>query len=243
MTDTTKTKAELLQIFRDGQETGSITEQDLRDFIVTLFNLKDGLTLAPGTNVDAPLTFQVGELLEPPVPGTMEYVGDHWFLTNGSRKVIDMSDGIKLDTTTVVNDNTERLLYSYTLNGGSLHASERLFADVSGSYSNASASDNFSIYVKINGDIVHTITRSGGNVTNAGWKLGMEGTIRSLGVNGSFIDMITFNDGDSIYTEAFETLSPLNTAAEIIYEIFMQWDNAKTLNSFSCTQGTMSFKH
>ena len=243
MVDLTRTKAELLNIFADGQASGEITEQDLRDFIATLFNPKDGITLPASTNVMPALRFNNGVLLTTPQDGVMEYSDGHWYITNGSRKVIDVSDGIKLDTTTVTNDNTEQLLYSYTLDANTIHLTERIYADISGSYTNDSASDDFTIRAKINGTTVHTINRIGGNVSNSGWKLQMEGTMRSIGASGSFIDMITFTDGDGVYTEALDVASPLDTSVDVVYEVFVQWDNAKVGNTFSCTQGTMSFKH
>jgi len=243
MVDVTRTKAELLAIFADNQASGEITEQDLRDFIMTLYDPKDGITLPAGTISKAPIQFKDGPLLTTPQNGTIEYSEGHWWITNGSRKVIDVSEGIKLDTTTVVNDNTEQLLYSHILPANSLHASERIFSDVSGSYSNDSASDDFYITVKINGGVVHTINRVGGNVTNSGWSLQMEGTMRNIGASGSFIDIILFKDGDSMFTEALATESPLDTSTDILYEVYVQWINAKTDNTFSCTQGSMSFKH
>lgn len=243
MVDSTRTKAELLAIFADNQASGEITEQDLRDFIVTLFTPKDLITLKAGTVTEAPLKFQNGNTLTTPQEGTMEYHDGHWYLTNGSRKVIDMSTGIKVDTTTVVNDATEQVVYSYTIPANSLHNNERIFADVSGSFTNASAADDFIMRAKINGVTVHTIERIGGNATNSGWKLQMEGTIRTIGASGSFIDMIRFEDGSSIFTEALDTVSPLDTTADILYEVTVQWGAAKAGNTFSCTQGLMSFKH
>lgn len=41
MADTQRTQAELLTIFADGQGTGAITPQDIRDFIVSVFNATD----------------------------------------------------------------------------------------------------------------------------------------------------------------------------------------------------------
>ena len=244
MVDVTRTKAELLAIFAEAQASGSITEQDLRDLVMTIYDPKDGITLPDNTISKA--AFKLGgngSLLTTPQAGVMEYVNGHWYLTNGSRKVVDMSDGIKLDTTTVANDATEQLLYSYTINANSLHLTERIFADISGSYSNDSASDDFNIIVKINGGVVHTIGRVGGNVSNSGWKLQMEGTMRAIGASGSFIDMIRFEDGTNIFTEATAVEAAIDTTTDILYEVFVQWGAAKVGNTFSCTQGTMSFKH
>lgn len=41
MADTQRTLAELLTIFADGQGTGAITPQDMRDFVVSLYNATD----------------------------------------------------------------------------------------------------------------------------------------------------------------------------------------------------------
>lgn len=243
MVDTTKTKAELLNIFRDGQETGSISEQDLRDFIMTLYDPKDGTTIPAGTLTEAGLKLTEGVRLTTPQDGAFEYADGHLYFINGSRKSFDMSDGVKTDTTTVTNTITETIVFSHTIVPDALHLDERVFADVSGSYSNDSASDDFVIRAKINGVTVHTINRTGGNVTNSGWKLQMEGTIRSIGVSGSFIDLMRFEDGTNIYTEALAAPGPIDTTIATVYEVTVEWGAAKTGNTFSCTQGSVSYQH
>ena len=55
--------------------------------------------------------------------------------------------------------------------------------------------------------------------------------------------MIRFEDGESIVSIATDTENTIDTTTDITFEVTVQWGAAKTGNTISCTQGTISFRH
>ncbi len=164
--------------------------------------------------------------------------GAEWFIIS-KKSNAPLTVGVKVDTTTVTNTTTETLLYSYDFNADSFTPHERVISAISGSFSNDSASDDFNIIVKLNGNLMHTLPRIGGNVVNSGFKVDIEGTIRTIGTTGTYVDIATLSDG-TIYTEALATEVIIDTTIPLTYQIFVQWSNAKAGNTISCTQGSMT---
>lgn len=173
----------------------------------------------------------------------MEHIGGHWYLTNGASHAITTSAGVKTTTTTVTNTITETSLYSYVFAANELHKDERIIFDIAGVYSNASASDDFTIFVKFNGGVVHTISRVGGNQTNAGWQVFVEVTVRTDGTSGTFVHFAKLLDNEKVYVQADSTAHTFDTTVANTLDVTVQWANAKIGNTFSCTQGSLTFAH
>ena len=205
--------------------------------------LTGGLGLAVGTTSNPPLKFTNGPLTTVAEPGAIEYYDNHWWLTNGHRHVIVRSGNVKTDTTTVTDTTAERVVYTHTFQANELHDDERIVFDMTGVYSNAAASDDFTIRFKIAGDTFSVINREGGNVTDSGWKAIFEGTIRTSGVSGTFVHFTSFDDGDQQQAQADVVEHSIDTTVAVTFEVTVQWDNDKAGNTFSCTQGDLQFRH
>lgn len=165
--------------------------------------------------------------------------GTEWFIISNKSNA-PLTLGVKTDTTTVTNTTTETLLFSYTFNANAFSVGEKVIAETSGAYSNASPNDDFNIVVKLNGFALHTLERIGAGKTDAGWKVKVEGTIRSIGETGTYVDIAGLSDGDNIFTEASTSEVVMDTTGTVLYEVYIQWDNAKVANTFSCTQGRIT---
>ena len=201
------------------------------------------LTLVAGTTSVAPLLLQAGSFLTTPVDGALEYAGGHWTITNGARHVICSNEGVVQSTTTVSNTVTETTVFSYTFAAGELHADQRVVFLISGAYSNASASDDFTINFKLAGSTIATVSRAGGNVTDAGWFARFEITVRTEGASGTYVHWAAFNDGTTDYAIADITEHSIDTTGTNLFEVTVTWDNAKAGNTFSSTQGELTFIH
>lgn len=200
--------------------------------------------LSVGTTTQAPLNFPDATALKTtPASGDMEYKDGHLYIMNGARHVITTGAGVKDTTTTVVNTVTETTVYSYTFAANELHVDERIIFTMDGIYSNASASDDWVLKFYMGGTLQSTLSRSGGNVTNAGWEAQYKATVRSVGASGTFVDFIKLTDGTNTYASGSTTPTVIDTTDTILFEVKLTWANAKAGNTFSCTQADLSFIH
>ena len=164
--------------------------------------------------------------------------GAEWFVI-AKKSNAPLTVGVKIDTTTVTNTTTETLIYSYSFTANAFAPHEIVKSAISGSFSNTSPSDDFTIMVRLNGFLMHSLPRIGGNATDVGFKVEVDGTIRTIGVTGTYVDIARLSDGN-VYTHALPTEIVIDTTVPIIYEIFVQWDAAKAANTISCTQGSIT---
>lgn len=201
------------------------------------------VNIKAGTTAKAQFNFIDGTLKTSPVAGDMEYSGGHWFLTNGARHSIVTSAGVKQTTTTASNTVTETSIYSYTFAANELHADEKIIFAITGLITNASAADDYTIRFKLGGVTVHTVNRVGGNVTNQGWCCIYEGTVRTSGAGGTFVDYASLEEGALSYQYADAGTHAIDTTTTQLFEVTIQWANAKAGNVFSCTQGHLEFHH
>lgn len=201
------------------------------------------LDFGPGTATTGQMHFASSTLKTTPVAGDMEYSGGHWFVTNGARHAISTSAGIATTSTTVSNTTATSTLYSYTFAPNELHQDEQVTFDISGFYSNASASDDFTMSFAANGVTFHTITRTGGNQTNVGWQTIFHGTIRSQGASGTFVDFAKLLDNEKTYTTADSAPHSIDTTASFTFTANIKWGAAKAGNTLTSTQGSLQFAH
>lgn len=191
----------------------------------------------------APMKFTSGTLLTTPEDWAVEYNDWHWYLTNWARHVITQSSWVKATTTTVTNTVTETTLYSYTFVANELHTDEKVVFDISWVVTNASASDDYTIRFKVGGTTVHTITRVWGNVTDAWWKMIYEGTVRTDWASWTFVDFASHQEWTLTYMEWEATTHSIDTTTTTLFEVTVEWDNAKAGNSISASQGHLVFHH
>ena len=165
--------------------------------------------------------------------------GAEWFVI-AKKSNAPLTVGVKTTTTTVANTIAETLIYSYQFTADAFAPHEKVISSISGAYSNASPNDDFQVIVKMNGVIMHTLSRIGSGKINAGWKLKVDGTIRTIGVAGTYVDISGLSDGENTFTQALATDVIIDTTVPILYEVFVKWDNADVGNTFACTQGSMT---
>lgn len=166
--------------------------------------------------------------------------GAEWF-TLSKKSNAPTTLGVKTDTTTVTNTTTETLIYSYTFDANSFAPHEKVSSYVSGAYSNAGNTDEFTVTVKLNGNVMHTLQQVATKAsTNAGWTVDVKGTIRTIGATGTYVDIALLHDGVGIFAEGTPSEVTIDTTVPLVYEIFIQWNNADAGNIFHCTQGNIT---
>lgn len=170
---------------------------------------------------------------------TMISDGAEWMVI-AKKSNAPLTLGVKLDTTQVSNTIAESLVYSYNFISDSFHAGEKVISEISGAYTNASPNDDFTIIVKMNGATVHTLNRIGTDKVDTGWKVKVEGTIRTIGATGTYVDIAGLTDGDNTFTDIASSELSIDTTSPLLYEIYVQWDNAAVGNIFACTQGRIT---
>jgi len=202
--------------------------------------------LKAGTTTTPPLKLTEGDSNTTPQAGAMEYTDGHLFFSKADevRYAVTLSNGVKSDTTTVTNTTTETEIYSKSFAANELHADEIVNCFCSGVYSNASASDDFTIRFKIDGVEIHALSRLGGNKTNAGWLAQAQWTIRTTGSGGTYVDFFSYTeDGNNPYMAADTSTHSIDTTTTHTVTVTIEWDSAKAGNIFSCTQGYITFNH
>lgn len=170
--------------------------------------------------------------------GVYEYNGSEWeplFATN---------EGIVLSQTQVVNTTTETEIYSHTIAAESLHTGDVSILSIAGYYDTGAASDTWTLRLKFNGVTVHSIVRSSANnATNFGWQFKLDGTVRSDGASGSFIDIGILLDDDTIKSVSDATVHALDTTIATTVSATIQWGAAKATNDFRLEQGIITHRH
>ena len=223
--------------------TGATTDVTLGTHKLSAQSVSTG----PGTTTagTAPLYFVTGTNTTTPEQGAMEFSAGHLFFSpiNGVRYGLSMSGGVKTTTTTVTNTITETTLYSYSFAANEFHLDEDISCSLTGVYSNASASDDFTIRFKMNGVTLIAVARVAGNVTNQGWKAEYSGTIRSIGTTGNFVDFAQYTDGITNSLQSTLAGHTMDTTITGLFEVTIQWVNAKAGNTFSCSRGMLHINH
>jgi len=145
--------------------------------------------------------------------------------------------GIVTEAIDVTNTVVETEIGSLLIPPDELHIGEAFILRLAGTYSNASASDDFTLYVKLNGSVIHTISRIGGNKLDAGLDIRYTCTTLTEGASGSFTDATVVVDDDETYAHGETAPHALDTTVVNIITFTFQWVNAKAGNSAQLTQG------
>jgi len=178
--------------------------------------------------------------------GVLEYADGHFYISGeqAARHAITRSDEVKTTTTEVTNTTVETTIYSKVFAANELHIDEVVSILLSGVYSNAPSSDDFSIRLKVNGVTIHTLPRVGGNVTDVGWETLARFTVKTPGISGTYVDFFKFTEsGSPPYSGADSSAHIVDTTIASTFTVTMQWDNAKAGNTFFCTQGFTQLNH
>jgi len=200
------------------------------------------LNLIAGTTTQAPLHFTNGSLLTTPSAGSMEYANGHWYITNGARHSLSSTAGV-LTSTVTTTLATYVSLYSYTFAANELHADERITFDIAGAVSAATGSETVTFDFRVAGVSLHTLAIVLKNSTNIGWEAKFQGTIRTVGVTGSFIDYGTVRTDNFSSSFGDTATTAIDTTVPVVFEVFVKFGTAKAGNSLSCTQGSLRFEH
>jgi hypothetical protein len=141
------------------------------------------------------------------------------------------------ETITVQNTTSKTLLKTFPIPANLLKPGAHFRIFLSGSYSNASTSDDWTMTFEVGGTTIETIARVGGNATERGWHAEFVMTVRTGGVTGNFLDYAFLVDGTQPYSKDNGDLHTLNMDQAEDISVCLQWDNAKTGNVFHLTQG------
>lgn len=170
--------------------------------------------------------------------GLYEYINSIWI------PLFSTNQGIVTTTVTVQNTTTETEIYTTTIPAENLHANDISVLKLGGSYDTDSASETWTLKVKIAGTTVHTIVRqSGNNVTAAGWELRFIITIRTEGASGTFLDLVILHDDDTSFADAETSTHSIDTTVDNVLSVTTQWGTAKAANIFRLQQGIVEHKH
>jgi hypothetical protein len=144
---------------------------------------------------------------------------------------------------TIVNTAVETEVWRIEFAANELHANSGLIVDLIGAYSNASASDNFTVYIKIDDVLVHSIARVDGNLTDVGLSLRYNITIGNEGVNGELYDSAFVFDNGNTYSVSEALPHAFDTTIAHTISISFKWNNAKAGNTMTFNQGFIQSVH
>lgn len=207
-------------------------------------HLKAG-TAAAGTG---PLKFEPGTNLTTPEAGVIEYDGDHFTITNlASRKVIDRTSDVVVETVTVANTATETIVWTAPMAANSLQVGNvfKFHADGLVSNNGNNADNDFTLRVRLGsltGGIVIDLTPNTKAMTDAHWHANANATQRTIGGSGSRAFHFHLSV-DSTDEETEIGLATVNTEAIMDIVLTVQWATAHANNSFTMYQGFLEFKN
>jgi hypothetical protein len=152
--------------------------------------------------------------------------------------------GVIISDTSVSNTTTETEIYTTTIAAEELTTGEPFELKVGGYYDTDTASDTWTLRVKINGTAVHSITRqSAKNASAFGWVSKWIATIRASGASGTFVDSSELVDDDTCAAYTDSSGHSIDTTSDLTLSMTIQWGAAKAGNVFVITQGCLSFFH
>lgn len=200
------------------------------------------LNLGAGTTTVAPLKLTAGTNLTTPEAGALEFDWKTLFFTpTNARRSINLSADSKTTDTTVANTTTETTIYSISRPANQANVGKQVILRTMGYYSTNSASDVFTVRLKIGSTTIASFTTSGKNVANSWFDTEWVFTIRTLGASGTLIGMIkTESDTDSGISHATSTTA-IDTTITNTFSITIQRWAASAWNTLTAAQGIARF--
>lgn len=200
------------------------------------------LNLRPGTTTEAPLKFKAGTNVSGAEAGAVEFDGDSLeFTPVAERRTINLADGAVTSSETIDNDNSETTIYTEPVAADELHAGILVRLWVAGYYDTASSSDSFTARLYVGGTQLGELASASKNVTDGHWDIEFNFTVRSTGASGTAFGSAKGNfDGDLAQCSC-TTAKTIDTTSSANIEVTIQWNNAKTGNSMTLTQGITNF--
>lgn len=205
-------------------------------------DLGDGNLITTGYGSVAYALITADALLETPVPGAIEFYNDRMYITNvATQKVIDRSDCIITETTTVTNTVTETTIFTCPAPANAMRLGNHIHLGASGVISTGAAADDITFNIYIGETLIGTYNPNIGNIDAVAWHIEAKMTVRSLGENGSIAEHthIEIHGYDAVATSSIQTI---NTEAAQDITIKVQWDSAKEENTVSIYQGAVHWK-
>lgn len=178
-----------------------------------------------------------GPFMTEPEQGSLEFDGRNLSFTPIAqrRNVMLSNDGVTT-TINVTNTVVETVLFTQTFSANELDAGHSIKLNCFGRYTNATASDDFTLRYKL-GNNTYTLARIGGKQTDAAWKTEYIGTIRVASATGLVTQYANLIDFDTAYSTVDSGPVALDTTGDLTITLTVQWANAKLGNIFSLTQG------
>lgn len=197
-----------------------------------------------GFDKDGKVYFTDNPLLATPVAGSLEFFEGHLFITNGARSGLVSSNGIQMSNVTVVNTIAETVIYSQSIPANTFYAGMKVLFNGLGVLSASSASETLTVKFKLGGVPIHTIVVSPTNGIDIAWKMIHEGTIRTDGSSGTYLDFSEFSEsGVASIFDGSLAAHPIDTTQAGTYEVTVAWGAAKAGNSVTSIQGDLTYKH
>lgn len=170
--------------------------------------------------------------------------GVYVYQESGWKPLFTLHQGTVTSQTLVENTVTETEIYTTDLAINSFHTGDITHMKLGGSYDTGAASDTWTLRIKVAGTTVHTIVRpSTNNVTDAGWHLHYQLTIRTAGASGTLVDFAILHDDDSVKTVSEATTHSIDTTVINALSVTVQWGVAKVANIFRIDQGIVTHDH
>jgi hypothetical protein len=202
-------------------------------------HLKAG-TASAGT---APIKFTSGTLNTTAEVGTLEYANGRLYFTGvGDRMILNQSENIETSTTTVSNTTTETTIDSHTIYANEFAVGRQVEARHLGRYSKATGADSFDIRLKMNGTTIATFTVPGGSATDQQIDSQCFFTCRTVGVTGTIQMYVKCQMGGTNNYYISTTPATIDTTANNVFSITVQWAGLGAGNTVSIDQGWTSWK-
>ncbi|MHA1304300.1 MAG: hypothetical protein ACTSPI_11435 [Candidatus Heimdallarchaeaceae archaeon] len=181
-------------------------------------------------------------LLPTPVSGTIEFSNNKFYITNkGKQKVIDRTNDVLLETTTIANTTDEVVIWEGTAPANELEVGNLFKFHADGVVSSASASDTVTIRIKVAGETKLTLESEAKALDNDHWHLDGNATQRTIGVNGKRAMHMGLKIG--AYDTELVGIATVDTTADTDIVVTAQWNNAKEGNTISVYQGFMGYRN
>ena len=173
----------------------------------------------------------------------IEHTGGHWLVTDVDTHALTTCSGVQITNKVASNTVTPTLLYSYQFVANELHTDEKITFLCTGWLNSASGSETVTIAFKVAGTTIASLIVTPKNATNVGWKAEYEGTIRSIGTTGTYIDFARFSTDTSSVSHGSNVVLTINTTIPNLFEVYATWGAAKAGNEIGCSQGSLRFEH
>lgn len=140
---------------------------------------------------------------------------------------------------TVANTTTKTTVWDPGINAGSLIEGRVYKIDLTGSFSTANTSDQFTVTIELAGNSLGNVVNEMANTTNAPWAVEFKFTVREDGQNGT-IQTHTRSSFDSRFLGKHDAPVSVDTTTATQLSVSIQWDTANAGSTATLSQAHLS---